>query len=75
MGFFVICKDKSCKFSKKPEYTVYKAIFRHYYNKGREALIDLAIETGISTRPYAEPTYILADKLVHFSKVNIEDHK
>jgi len=41
--------------------------------KGREILIKLAIETGVSSIPYQEPTYILAEKLVKISKVQRED--
>jgi len=69
MPFWVICKQKTCKRSFKPEWVSYKEIFRHYFRKGREILIQLALENNVSSTPYAEPTYILADKLVKASMV------
>jgi len=73
MSFTGICMDKECKNSKKPIYATYKAHFSHFYRKGREVLIKLALETGVSTQPYSEPTFILADKLVKFSKIRKEE--
>jgi len=66
------CKDKKCKWHHKVVYASHRFVFKHYYNKGREDLIKLAIETGVSNIPYQEPTYILADKLVKISKVDEE---
>ena len=66
---FFKCVERTCRWAKIPEYATYKAVFGHYYRKGREVLIKLALENGISERPYSEPTYILADKLVKISKV------
>ena len=68
---YFTCLQESCKWYQRKEYTAYTSIFRHYYNKGRETLIQLAIENKVSTRPYAEPTHILADKLVKASKVTV----
>jgi len=51
----------------------YGAIFGHYWRKGREVLIELVKEMGISKNPYTEPTFILAEKLVKISKVSRED--
>jgi len=66
---FFKCVERTCRWAKIPEYATYKAVFGHYYRKGREVLIKLALENGVSERPYAEPTYILADKLVKISQV------
>ena len=71
MPFWVICKQKTCKQSFKPEWVSYKEIFHHYFGKGRENLIQLALENKVSSKPNSEPTYILADKLVKASKVTV----
>jgi len=68
---FFTCLQKSCNWYQKLEYSGYQEIFKHYYNKGREVLIQLALEYKVSTRPYSESTYILADKLVKLSKVTV----
>lgn len=70
---FWICLQYDCKWSKKPIYATYRELFGHYYRKGREVLIKLALETEVSQRPYSEPTYILADKLVKISKINRDE--
>ena len=64
-----VCKHKICKWYNKPEYVTYNAIFGHYWRKGREVLIELVKEAGISKNPYGEPTFILAEKLVRISKI------
>ena len=66
---FFKCVDRTCRWAKVPEFATYKAMFGHYYRKGREVLIELAKETGVSSTPYTETTYILADKLVRISQV------
>jgi len=72
-SFFIRgCLQKGCKQWNKLEYVTYGAIFGHYYRKGREVLIKLAKETGVSQIPYSEPTFILCDKLVKISKINRE---
>lgn len=71
MPFWVICKQKNCNKSLKPEWVLYREIFIHYYKKGREVLIELALENNVTTRPYVEKTYILADKLVKVSMVTV----
>ncbi len=71
MPFWAICKQENCIRSFKPEWVLYRELFRHYYSKGREILIELALKNNVSSRPYAEPTYILADKLVKVSKVTV----
>jgi len=70
---FWVCQQLTCDFSKRQTYSTYTAIFRHYYKKGREVLIELAKQTGVSIIPYSEPSYILADKLVKISKVEREN--
>ena len=69
---FWICLQYGCKWNKKPFYATHRELFGHYYRKGREVLIKLAKENGVSQIPYSEPTYILADKLVKISKINRE---
>ncbi len=74
MSFFIRgCLQKSCEHWNNREYVTYRSIFGHYYRKGREVLIKLAIENNVSQIPYSEPTYILADKLVKISKINREE--
>jgi len=72
LSFSGSCLQKSCPRSSKIEYATYSAWFGHYYRKGREVLIELVIELGLSEHPYGEPTYLLADKLVKATKVNSE---
>ncbi len=67
-----LCRDFNCDKSKKIIFATYRFMFKHYMRKGREILIKLAIQTGVSTIPYQEPTYILADKLTKISKVQRE---
>ena len=70
---FFACIDKTCIRFNKPEYAPYNAIFGHYWRKGREVLIELVKELGISNNPYVEPTFILAEKLVKISKIDLEN--
>jgi len=70
---FKICLQDGCKYYKKPIYATNGAWFAHYNRKGRDVLIQLALETGISQRPYSLPTWILVDKLVKKSKINREE--
>ena len=70
---FFKCRKKGCWWNQKKEYATHGAMFGHYWNKGREVLIELVKEASISKNPYAEPTFILAEKLVRISKVNRED--
>jgi len=72
MPFWAVCKQGICDKSFKPEWVLYNEIFRHYFRKGREVLIELALENNVSSNPYHEPTYILADKLVKISKVTVK---
>lgn len=67
------CRDSTCKRSLEIIHSTYGFMFKHYFRKGREILIKLATETGVSTIPYQEPTFILADKLTKISKVEKED--
>jgi len=71
MPFFGGCVQKICPKS-KVDWITYNELFRHYWKKGREVLIELALENNVSSRPYSEPTYILADKLVKISKIDRE---
>jgi len=66
MSFWIICPQKICN---KKKFADHNAHFGHFYRKGRENLIQLALETGISKNPHCEPTWILAEKLIIFSKV------
>jgi len=66
---FFKCVERTCRWAKVPEFATYKAMFGHYYRKGRESLIKLSLENDVSERPYTEATYILADKLVRISQV------
>ena len=66
---FFTCRKKGCEWNQKKEYATYNAIFGHYWRKGREVLIELVKEAGISKNPYTEPTFILAEKLVKISKI------
>ena len=70
MSFWAMCVQNGCHKSFKPEWTTYKEMFSHYYYKGREVLIELTKKSGVSIHPYSEPTYILADKMVKYSKIN-----
>ena len=56
--------------SKKIVYATYSAHFQNYYRKGRDILIQLAKETGITNNPYILPTWLLADKLLKASIVS-----
>ena len=58
--------------SKKPIYATYSAHFRKYYKMGRDILIQLVKETGITNNPYILPTWILADRLVKASIISRE---
>ena len=58
--------------SKKPIYATYSAHFRKYFKLGRDILIQLAKETGITNNPYILPTWILADRLVKASIISRE---
>ncbi len=58
--------------TKKTVYATYSAHFKNYYKKGRDVLIQLAKETGITNNPYILPTWILVDKLVKASIVSRE---
>ena len=69
---FFVCKEENCKWNLRKEYATYNAIFGHYFRKGREVLIRLVKEAGISKNPYGEPTFILAEKLVRISKIDPE---
>ena len=72
-SMFGTCVEKGCPKSKKIEYADHGAWFGHYFRKGRDTLIQLVIEEGISKNPYGESTYILADKLVKISKIDSRD--
>ena len=70
---FFKCRKKGCWWNKKIEYASYGAMFSHYFQHGRDTLIELIKKEGISKNPYALPTYILADKLKEISRINRED--
>lgn len=67
--------QKGCPYSEKAVYADNTAWFGHYWRKGRNALIQLIQENEILRNPYIEPTYILANKLVQFSKIEQEEKK
>jgi len=67
------CLDRTCRHYREPLYATNGAWFGHYIRKGRDILIQLALEAGISQRPYSLPTWILADKLVKISKIYREE--
>jgi len=73
MGFSGSCVDIGCPEHKKIVYAEHRAWFSHYFRKGRDTLIQLVLEEGLSGNPYGEPTYILAEKLVKISKVESKD--
>ena len=75
MSFFGICKVKNCSWNKKVEFADHRAWFGHYWRHGREILIELVKEAGISSNPYGEPTFILAEKLTKISKIEHVDDK
>ena len=58
--------------TKKIVYATYRAHFKKCYRLGRDILIQLAKETGITNHPYILPTWILADRLVKASIVSRE---
>lgn len=67
----VWCKDLTNE-SKKPIYATYSAHFRRFYKMGRDILIQLVKEAGITNNPYILPTCILADRLVKASIISRE---
>lgn len=68
-SFWGKCMQKRCAWYVKPEFADHKAWFGHYWQKGRNALIEIILEYKILRNPYAEPTYILANKLTQISKI------
>ena len=58
--------------TKKIVYATHSAHFKNYYKKGRDILIQLAKETGITNNPYILPTWILVEKLIEVSIVSRE---
>lgn len=70
---FFICKELNCEWSQKKEFASHSAIFGHYWRKGRGVLIQLSLQTKVSTNPYTEPTFILAEKLTKISKISRDD--
>ncbi len=72
---FGSCKQKGCSLNKKITFASHNAWFGHYWRKGREVLIELVKENNISKNPYAEPTFVLAEKLTQISKIDSEYDK
>ena len=75
MSFSGTCKQKGCSWNKKVEFADHRAWFGHYWRKGRDVLIELVKEAGISKNPYSEPTFVLAEKLIKISKIEYVDDK
>lgn len=72
-SFWALCMQKECPRHVQPEFADHKAWFGHYWRKGRNTLIEIILECEILRNPYAEPTYILAEKLVQISKISLDD--
>ena len=68
MPYWAYCLQKGCRWYTKAENATHDQWFRHYFRKGRDVLIELALVTMISDNPYILPTYIITEKLVQYSK-------
>lgn len=63
------CLDLSCKFATILTNADHRFMSRHYRRKTRDELIKLAKEHNVSSNPFAEPTFIMAEKLADLSRV------